>query len=93
MKTCLMKCLRKESGFMDNIKGDNYFAEKLKADLAFIVKHTVNTSKGELMLPLICLALSGYLFGSPTACLKKSDPTMFLQYLILLLTMLFTCWT
>ena len=33
---------------MDNTKGDNYFAEKLKADLAFIVKHTENISKEEL---------------------------------------------
>lgn len=37
-----MKCLKKGSVFMDNIKNDNYFVGKIREDIDFIVKHTKN---------------------------------------------------
>lgn len=33
---------------MDNSKGDNYFASKLREDMAFIVKHTTDISIEQL---------------------------------------------
>ena len=37
-----MKSLRKVYGFMDNVKNDTYFANKIRDDLIFIVNYTKN---------------------------------------------------
>ena len=47
-----MKSLRKVYGFMDNVKNDTYFANKIRDDLIFIVNYTkkllktIKTDKG-----------------------------------------------
>ena len=43
-----MKCLKKESVYMDNLKDDNFFAKKIRDDLTFIVNHTKDVNKEEL---------------------------------------------
>ena len=43
-----MKFLRMEYGFMDNVKDDSYFANKVRKDLIFIVDHTKDIDKEEL---------------------------------------------
>ena len=37
-----MKSLRMVYGFMDNVKNDTYFANKIRDDLIFIVNYTKN---------------------------------------------------
>ena len=43
-----MKSLRKVYGFMDNVKNDTYFANKIRDDLIFIVNYTKNIDEEEL---------------------------------------------
>ena len=48
MKPCLTKSLKRESGYMDNIKNDSYYVGRIKEDLEFIVNHTYNIDTKEL---------------------------------------------
>ena len=43
-----MKSLRKVYGFMDTVKNDTYFANKIRDDLIFIVNYTKNIDEEEL---------------------------------------------
>ena len=43
-----MKSLRKVYGFMDNVKNDTYFANKIRDDLIFVVNYTKNIDEEEL---------------------------------------------
>ena len=48
MRVCCRKCLRTGSRYIDNMKNDEYFADRIINDLSFIAAHTEGITDAEL---------------------------------------------